>query len=104
MPTYVYECVKCGVREEWVEPITTPLGKTRTCAECELDGGARMVRVFTTAPEFNAGTRVSYPHYNPQLPVQPGQKLGEPNVLSPQHEREIMAGALGGQRYEKNAV
>lgn len=49
------------------------------------------------------GTRVEYPHYNWQLPVQPGQKLGEPNVMSKAHENDIIAGKLG-DRYERNQL
>lgn len=50
------------------------------------------------------GTRAQYPYYNWQLPVQPGQKLGEPNVMSRAHENDICAGKLGGQRYERNQL
>jgi putative FmdB family regulatory protein len=104
MPTYSYECEKCGNAEERREPITTPLGTTHPCPECELSGGARMVRVYRHAAHVIPNTRVGYPHYNPQLPIQPGQRLGEPNVMSAAHERDIMAGSLGGQQYEKNQI
>lgn len=52
------------------------------------------------------GMLASYPYYNSQLPVLPGQKPGEQMVMSRQHENEIMRGAWGnaGQRYERNAL
>ena len=97
MPTYDYRC-SCGFVQERFLAITKAPERTR-CPQCKkqtlqkLIGGAEVVK-----------SRGEYPYYNWQLPLQPGQKLGEPNVMSREHENEIMRGAMNGERYERNAI
>ncbi len=75
------------------------------CPECE---GPTKRSMFSTggipAGGKAMGMLASYPYYNTQIPLRPGQKPGEPNVLSRSHENEICRGLIGDQKWERNAI
>jgi hypothetical protein len=48
--------------------------------------GDTMRRLIGSGGGFNAGTRVSYPAYNPCLPVAKGEKPGGPSQIVHSHQ------------------
>jgi hypothetical protein len=80
------------------------------CPECSAKSKPAILPAGVVSGACIPGTLTEYPHYNPALPVLPGQKPGEQIVKSRQHMREICAGAWGkehkkdGQRWELNVL
>lgn len=72
------------------------MSKVKTKTSCPSCGKKATFKLTITGSAVPAGTvvpgcRISYPNYNPQLPVEPGQKVGEQIVHSKQHLRELCA-------------
>ena len=104
VPTYVWKCSHCPAVEERFERMTGQ-PRARKCPACgrmtfERQIGMGCARSGTVVP----GLRVSYPLYDPQLPVPPGCKSHEElkracTVNSQQDHRNKFAAA--GFRMER---
>jgi hypothetical protein len=100
MPEYEFRCDRGHrfkremTREEFVD----------TRLSCECGAAARRAPIPIPGGIAKVERDVHYPYYNWQIPLRPGQKPGEPNVMSKGHEADICAGSIDGARWEKIAV
>jgi len=97
MPTYEYECEACGHVEEVFLPISSDPNETR---RCPMDGSTSR-RIISANVQFNAGTRVDYPVYNPGLPVAPGEKPGGPSQIVHSRQDLVEKCARSGLEFDK---
>lgn len=109
MPSYDYRCEQCHEVQEHFLRITSNAAEKLDCGKC---GGVKCtVRQFSAATFSSARLereRKLYPYVSKSLPLQFNPKTGKRDrevvVESVSHEREIMAGALNGERFEKGQI
>jgi len=99
----LFECSQCGRSDEKFLSIKSDPRELHECPGCRK---RTMVRQIGAGSGFT-GVRGQYPYKAWTLPWKKDSRglPKEPLVIeSAKHEREVMAGAYNGERYEKNQL